>query len=498
MKTMLDRLRRWTSGSIRRRLVVGVALVHAVLMSLFASEQAIRQLEALREQSLDRATTLVRMTAVNAVSWVLADDVRGLSELVRSLRGQPQLMYAMVVDVDGQVLAHTDRDKVGFFVEDPVSRAVLTGPPTIHPVVANAAMVEVAAPVTAGKRVVGWARLALDRAEENAAIRATLIQAGLAIAAAIVAGTLCALWIARRLTRDLAQLGEAADLLGQGARVIAHIPGPTAEIARLERAFHQMAATIWQREDELRRSVDQLATSNTDLERFAYLASHDLQEPLRSVVGFAQLLEKRYGGRLDPDADQFIHFIVEGGKRMSQQIQGMLDFSRVDATAAPFRRAALDDCLNQAVDNLTRAMATTDAHIHRAPLPVVWGDPVQLMLLFQNLIGNAIKFHRPDHRPEISVDWHQTEDHWAEISVTDNGIGIDPALAEDIFLLFRRLHGADQYSGRGIGLAMCRRIVERHGGSIRAQAAPDGGSIFILRLPLPATIQADDDLVDNG
>ena len=470
------------AGSIRRRLVVSIAVVHAVLMTLFVADLIHRQLVFLKGQSHTRAEGLARVIAVNSVSWVLADDVRGLSEVVRSLRSHPHLMYAMVVDPRGQVLAHTDRDRIGFYVSDPLSMDILNGPPALRTMVETSRMVEVATPVMVQNRVIGWARVALDQQEEIANIHSTLVEGIFYIVSAIVVGTVCALWISRRLTADFLQLGEAVDQLRKGRREIRSLDQPAREIARVEQAFVAMAETIWRREDELRHTINQLAASNTDLERFAYIASHDLQEPLRTVVGFAQLLEKRYKGRLDADADQFIEFIVEGGKRMSLQIQGLLDFSRIDAKGQAFKNVEMGMVVHAALDNLGDAIRQSGAEIEVGPLPAIHGDDIQLMLLFQNIFSNAIKFRRPDQAPHIRVECAQV-DGMAEFRISDNGIGIDPAKADEIFMIFRRLHNSPQYSGRGIGLAICRRIVERHGGHIRAEALPGGGTCFVCTLP---------------
>ncbi|HLO75112.1 MAG TPA: ATP-binding protein [Magnetospirillum sp.] len=485
------RTRVMLAGSIRRRLVVSIAVVHAVLMTLFVADLIHRQLTFLKGQSHTRAEGLARIIAVNSVSWVLADDVRGLSEVVRSLRSHPHLMYAMVVDPRGQVLAHTDRDRIGFYVSDPLSMDILSGPPALRTVVESTHMVEVATPVMAQNRVIGWARVALDQQEEIANIRSTMIEGIFYIFSAIVVGTVCALWISRRLTADFLQLGEAVDQMRKGKRDIKSLDQPAQEIARVEQAFVAMAETIWRREDELRHTINQLAASNTDLERFAYIASHDLQEPLRTVVGFAQLLERRYKGKLDADADQFIDFIVEGGKRMSMQIQGLLEFSRIDAKGQAFKNVDMGPVLQSALDNLADALRQSDAEISVGALPRVHGDEIQLMLLFQNILSNAIKFRRPDQRPLIRVECASC-DGMAEFRISDNGIGIDPSRADEIFMIFRRLHNSAQYSGRGIGLAICRRIVERHGGSIRAEALPQGGTCFICALPMAIEGEATD------
>lgn len=483
------RLRVLLAGSIRRRLVVSIAVVHAVLMTLFVVDLVHRQLVFLKGQSHTRAEGLARVISVNSVSWVLADDVRGLSEVVRSVRSHPHLMYAMVVDPRGQVLAHTDRDRIGFFVSDPTSMDILASAPAMRTVVESDRMVEVAAPVMVQDRVIGWARVALDQQEEIANIHSTMTEGIFYIVTAMVVGVVCALWISRRLTADFLRLGEAVDSLRKGKREIVPLDQPAREIARVEEAFVAMAETIWRREDELRHTINQLAASNTDLERFAYIASHDLQEPLRTVVGFAQLLEKRYKGQLDADADQFIDFIVEGGKRMSLQIQGLLEFSRVDAKGQAFKPVEMGPVVQAALDNLGDAIRQSGAEVEVGPLPVIRGDDIQLMLLFQNILSNAIKFHRPGEAPHIRIEC-QPRDSLMEFRISDDGIGIDPARADEIFMIFRRLHNSSQYSGRGIGLAVCRRIVERHGGTIRAEARPEGGTTFICSLPVPVEEEA--------
>jgi light-regulated signal transduction histidine kinase (bacteriophytochrome) len=324
--------------------------------------------------------------------------------------------------------------------------------------------------------------VALDQQEEIDNIRQTLYEGLFYIATAIVFGILCALWMAKRLTRDFLQLGEAADQLRRGKRTIKPLNQPANEIARVENAFVAMAETIWRREDELKHTINQLVASNTDLERFAYLASHDLQEPLRTVVGFAQLLEKRYKGKMGEDADQFIDFIVEGGKRMSLQVQGLLDFSRIDSKGQAFQNVKLDGVVHAVLENLGDSIRQSGAEFDIPPLPAVHGDEIQLVLLFQNLLGNAIKFHRPGEKPRISVTCEPV-DGMLEFRILDNGIGVDPSHADEIFLIFRRLHTSGQYSGRGLGLAICRRIVERHGGSIHYQPNPDGGACFLCTLP---------------
>ncbi|MDD1673499.1 MAG: ATP-binding protein [Methanomicrobiales archaeon] len=236
-----------------------------------------------------------------------------------------------------------------------------------------------------------------------------------------------------------------------------------------------------QAEEEVQEHMANLKRSNEDLERFAYIASHDLQEPLRNVVSFSQLLSRRYAGKLDPDADEFISYIVEGGKRMQSLISDLLDYSRVNTRAKPFEPTNCEDVVEKVMQNLFFVIQESNATIETTPLPVLNADPTQLEMVFQNLISNAIKFRR-DEPPFIHISAERSGDIWT-FAVRDNGIGIDPAFQERIFEIFQRLHTRDKYPGTGVGLAIVKKIIERHGGRIWVESEEGKGSTFYFTLP---------------
>lgn len=282
-----------------------------------------------------------------------------------------------------------------------------------------------------------------------------------------------------------------------GARSgVEHGPG---ELGELAQSFDEMAASLEQRIAELqqaeaglkalnddleRRVIDRtldLKRSNEDLEQFAYVASHDLQEPLRMITNYLQLLRQRYKDQLDPNAHDFIGFALDGSKRMHQLIHDLLAYSRVGTHGKEFTVTESDQALDDALANLTVAIEEAGAKITRDVLPPVMGDEVQLTQLFQNLVGNAIKF-RGEAVPEIHLGVARKNGDW-EFTVRDNGIGIAEQDFPRIFIIFQRLHSREKYPGTGIGLSVCKKIVERHGGRIWVESKPGRGTTFHFTIP---------------
>jgi PAS domain S-box-containing protein len=236
-----------------------------------------------------------------------------------------------------------------------------------------------------------------------------------------------------------------------------------------------------QAEAALHEAHEELKRSNSELEQFAYVASHDLQEPLRMVSSYTQLLGRRYGEKFDADAKEFMGYIVDGAARMKQLIEDLLAYSRVGTKGKDFKPVELDRARRRALGNLKAAIDESGAAVTHDPLPTLPADEVQLAQLFQNLIGNALKF-RAEAAPRIRVQVSEM-DKFVEFAVRDNGIGIEPQYFERIFMVFQRLHNKGEYPGTGIGLAICKKVVERHGGQIRVESRPGEGSAFIFTLP---------------
>ncbi|WP_433262237.1 sensor histidine kinase [Actinosynnema sp. CS-041913] len=330
------------------------------------------------------------------------------------------------------------------------------------------------------RRAVGDLQRALDdeagkaRAELDAVADQVLILViGLGVLlVVIIAGV--AVVLHRILIRPLAGLAAQVRRVSSGDFVHAVETGGPRETVMLGQDVDAMRARILNDVEELRRS-------NSELEQFAYVASHDLQEPLRKVASFCQLLDRRYSGQLDDRGEQYLRFAVDGAKRMQVLINDLLAFSRVGRITREHVLVDLNDTVAQVLDSYSEVVERTGATVEVAELPSVRGEASLLGGVFGNMISNALKFHGEDP-PVVRVEVERTGDSWT-FTISDNGIGIEPEYAERIFVIFQRLHHKDDYPGTGIGLAMCRKIIEYHGGTIWLDTGEGVGTTFKFTLP---------------
>jgi len=346
---------------------------------------------------------------------------------------------------------------------------------------------------TAVSRLHGDLSTKLTSAQHQLNKDADFLQIALIVAAALILGSVigAGFLLRRIITRPLADLGRdtAQVATGDFAKPVSISGAPREivalgeEIDAMRRRIVQELTTVEAARVALETQTLELNRSNSELEQFAYVASHDLQEPLRKVASFCQALERRYHGQLDERADQYIEFAVDGAKRMQVLINDLLAFSRVGRSGRALELVDLNDALAEANASLSQALAEASASVIAEPLPTVRGERALLVSLFQNLIGNALKFRR-DEPPAVRISVTADEPHgqW-QFSCTDNGIGVDPEYGERIFVIFQRLHTKQAYAGTGIGLAMCRKIVEYHGGHMWLDPNHSGGAQFRFTLP---------------
>jgi light-regulated signal transduction histidine kinase (bacteriophytochrome) len=253
------------------------------------------------------------------------------------------------------------------------------------------------------------------------------------------------------------------------------------EIDAMRRRIVDELAAVEAARAQLEAQALELTRSNAELEQFAYVASHDLQEPLRKIASFCQALQSRYADELDTRAQQYIDFAVDGAKRMQELINDLLAFSRVGRGGRELEPVALDDIVAAASSALAQQLQSSGGRVDSAKLPTILGDRAQLVSLFQNLISNAVKFHGPNP-PLVRIDATRRGDTW-ELSCADNGIGIEPDYVDRVFMIFQRLHSREAYQGTGIGLALARKIVDYHGGEIWVDRKYSGGACFRFTFP---------------
>jgi signal transduction histidine kinase len=295
-----------------------------------------------------------------------------------------------------------------------------------------------------------------------------------------------AIELRRSVLRPLTSAVEQAKLVAEGDLDRRIQVSGSSEFVELGDATDAMRRRIVGQLREVDESRAELAASNRELEQFAYVASHDLQEPLRKVTAFSQMLQQRYGGQLDERADSYINFAVDGATRMQELINDLLTLSRVGRTSLADEEVVLDDVVARAVSNVSESIDAAGATVTVGPMPVVRGERALLIGLFQNLISNAVKFRDPERTCRVSVTSRGGNGEAYEFDVTDNGIGIEPQYAERVFVVFQRLHTREQYDGTGIGLSIARKIVEHHGGRLWIATDHTGpGTTFRFTLPEP-------------
>ena len=336
----------------------------------------------------------------------------------------------------------------------------------------------------------GWVAGVSRRTSEvyAPALRSFATAGGITLAVLAVS-VLGAALISRRLVRGMNELGAHARAVGHGHWGQQVNVSGIRELSDLASAFNQMTALRRQAEgalrlseEKLRQAAADLARSNLDLEQFAYIASHDLQEPLRMISGHMDIVRTELAGKLDLRCSQSMDFAIDGATRMQAMIRDLLTYSRTGRAMEGFQDVDMIKVLTVALANLSAVIAETQAVIRQDPLPCVKAEPPQMVQLFQNLLSNALKYRRTDVRPEVHISARRDEAAWV-FQVQDNGIGIPADQQEAIFGLFHRLHGRDEYPGTGIGLAICKRIIQYHCGRIWAQSTPGEGSSFFFTIP---------------
>ena len=454
---------------LRRKLSMVILATCGSVLLLACAAIAIFEIVNFRRMLVDEGTVIADILGANTQAAVAFRDEAAAGVTLRALAADRHVLAAQVFDAQGDPFA-------GY------------GPPHVMPAPLDwdghlfaGGHLDISRPIALdGKRIGTIAmRLSLDGMYERIGFFGVIVL--VVLAGSLLVGLLLSSSLQRPISEPILELAAIAKGIAERKDYTVRAPpGARDEMGALTAAFNHMLAEIHAQNQRLHQQAAELARSNAELEQFTYVSSHDLKEPLRMVTMYMGLLERKHGADLKPEALQFMRYAVEGAARLQQLIDDILSYARLDRPDAPLGPVDLGQAVQDAIANNRAEIERLHARVSVAPLPTVPGERTQLVQLFQNLIGNAIKFHgnRP---PVVEIAAARRGPEWM-ISVRDHGIGIDPAYRQRIFDMFQRLHSRAEYPGTGIGLAICRKIVERHGGAIWVESEPGAGATFFITL----------------
>ena len=495
--------------SIRQKLTLIIMATSAVALLLAGAGFFAYEVVTFPTKILQSLSSLAGVVAGNSSAAIVFNDPKAGEESLRPLRTIPSIRNAYLYRNDGTILAS--------YSGEGSRQEAMTPPPGFYGEHIGGDYAEAFRPVVLGNETVGGIAIRSDLRERESRLWGYLQIVLVVLVLSLLVAFAVAALLQRVVTGPILSLAQLAKRVSvQHDYTLRGVKESEDEIGSLVEGFNGMLSEIEARDSALvkaqtdlqRHVVDlqkevsdrqraekglaektaELQRSNAELEQFAYVASHDLQEPLRMVSSYTQLLARRYKDRLDGDALEFIAYAVDGVNRMQTLIRDLLQYSRVGTRGKPLSAVECEPLFVNAVKNLQAAIEESGARISHDPLPTVMADDTQLGQLFQNLIGNAIKY-RDSKPPEVHVGCKKDGTHWL-FFVRDNGIGIDPQYAERIFIIFQRLHAKGEYQGTGIGLSVCKKIVERHGGRIWVESAVGQGATFYFTLPASLTAAA--------
>ena len=494
-------MRRFHDMSIKQKLTILMVATATLVLVIACGSFMAYEYSAIPRSVAKQLSAVAAVTGNNSAAALVFDDAFAAKETLAAFKSTPNVVWAYIYRKDGRVFAGYDRD--GTMAVAPQCPMVFEG----HR--ANGDRIELCRQIRLRGEVIGAISVSSDLSEMRSRMwsygKIVVVVLGFSILIAyclakllqnVVSGPIHTLArLARKISADqdytVRARKQGSDEIGELVDGFNRMLG---QIESRELALRIAQGELEERVVELQREVGErkrtevrlarrsaaLQRSNAELEQFAYVASHDMQEPLRMVSSYTQLLAKRYGDKLDGNAREYIDYAVDGVMRMQSLIRDLLQFSRVGRKDQAFDSVSCESLLQTSLLNLAATVRENNAVVTHDSLPIVLGDEMQLSQLFQNLIANAIKY-RGEVAPRVHIGCRRGSGEWL-FTVKDNGIGIDPEYFDRIFVLFQRLHGKDAYEGTGIGLALCKKIVERHGGKIWVESAVGEGSTFYFTL----------------
>ncbi|MDH5217235.1 MAG: ATP-binding protein [Gammaproteobacteria bacterium] len=502
--------------SIRRQLVLGIALVHAVLMTIFIVDLVNRQSHFLEKQNLDQTVSLARTLAANSVSWVLANDIVGLEEIVQSVRSYPGLSFAMIVTSDGRVLAHSDRRLSGQYFSDDTSKRLLTSEKILQVLYSGTALHDIAVPIYSNSAHIGWARIAVSGREMEAGLRAITFNGVIYTLIALVIGTVFAFFMARNITSGLSSLVEVATKVRGGSIEKRAVIDRDDEVGVLARDFNHMLDVLHEQTVEkekawsaLEKHRDELeekvALRTQDLEeardvalkaantktRFLANMSHELRTPLNSIIGFTSIVKDGMAGEVNETQKKQLSIANDSAQHLLSLINEILDLRKIEEGKVElvFEEVDLDALLVNVIESLSPLANEKSLALELETM----GDGLEFVTdkskLYQvllNIVGNSIKF-TDDGGVNIS---YGLINEGVEICIKDSGVGIRESDLEQVFEAFSQVHDEDerQYQGTGLGLAITKQFVELLGGHIAMNSEFGVGTVTRVWLPLDISV----------
>jgi len=512
--------------SIRRKITMIIMLTSIIVLFLASAAFVINDLMTFRSTLVKDLSILAEVLGTNSTGALTFNDQKSAEETLEALKAVPNIVSASIYTKDNQIFAQYFRNKKNpgsSSSKSEMEKLFSKGEHTKSPEAIREGYIfsnghlHLFKPIVLDGDTIGMVFLQSDLEKLYSQLRCHGGIAAVVMVLSSLVAYLLSSMLQSVISKPILYLAQTMKTVSNEKNYAIRVEKQSHdELGVLNGGFNEMLAQIQDRdtallraqaelekraqdlqkelterkraEEELKQKTDELARSNKELEQFAYVASHDLREPLRMVTGYVKLLARRYKEKLDADADDFINFAVDGATRMQRLIDDLLIYSRVNTRGKEFEPTDCEMILGQCLNNLQVAIGERGAVITHDPLPTVMADHLQLSQLFQNLIANAIKFHGSE-APRVHISAKQRNDEWV-LSVNDNGIGIAPEHAERIFIMFQRLHGRGDYAGTGIGLAICKKIVERHGGRIWVESELGKGSTFYFTIPTKGDQQA--------
>lgn len=515
---------RWAKLSIRQKLMLISMMTTFIALSLASMVVVVNEYFTFRHSLVAALQAQARMTGANSMAALAFSNRKDAEEILGALGAVPNITHAVIFAADGKVFARYSRKNgAGDYAPRPVENQG-------YRYTWN--RLDIFEPIILDREVIGTIFLQSDLDEMYARLSWYIQGSVVVLVLSLLIAYLLLVRLQRAITGPILDLAGAMNTVSRDKNFAVRAAVQSRdEVGALAGGFNDMLAQIQIRDNELEqyrenleelvaartsayeqanrqlqqelkarqkyeesliKTTKQLEKSNKELEEFAYIASHDLQEPLRKVRAFGDRLNQKYGDILAGQGKEYLDRMQNAAGRMQVLIQSLLEYSRITSKAQKFEPVNLETVVEEVLSDLEIRLEQVKGQVEVGDLPVIHGDPVQMRQLFQNLIGNALKFHREGVTPFIRITGKVLQEageaslpvRYCEIRVADNGIGFDQKYVDRIFGIFQRLHGRTEYEGTGIGLSVCRKIVERHGGTIIAESSPDAGATFIIKLPI--------------